>query len=235
MAAVAAVVTDIEGTTTPIAFVHQVLFPYARAHLPAFVEAHATDPDVAAALAEVRRLAPGQAALDALLRWMDDDEKVTPLKTLQGLVWHDGYASGALQSQLYPDVAPALRRWMDGGVRLAVYSSGSEAAQRLLFAHTPDGDLTGWFAGFFDTRIGAKREAVSYAAIAAALRLPADELLFLSDIEAELHAAEASGWQTCHLVRANDATVASERHASAADFDAVGRLFELPAGALRDA
>ena len=230
MAAVAAVVTDIEGTTTPIAFVHQVLFPYARAHLPAFLAAHAADADAAAALAEVRRLAPNQAPLDALRRWMDDDEKVTPLKTLQGLVWNDGYASGALRSQLYPDVAPALRRWMHAGVRLAVYSSGSEAAQRLLFAHTPDGDLTGWFAGFFDTRIGAKRDAASYTAIAAALRLPPDELLFLSDIEAELDAAATAGWQTCQLVRANDATAESRRHATAPDFAAVSRRFELPLG-----
>jgi enolase-phosphatase E1 len=228
MAAIAAVVTDIEGTTTPIAFVHRVLFPYARERLPGFLAAQSAHPEVAAALAEVQHLAPDQAPLDTLLGWMDRDEKVTPLKALQGLIWDEGYRSGVLRSDLYPDVAPALRRWAGGGVRLAVYSSGSEAAQRLLFAHTPDGDLTGWFSGFFDTRVGAKRDAGSYHSIAAALHLPAAELLFLSDIEAELDAASAAGWQTCQLMRAHDGTAPSQRHAVAVDFSVVTAAFRLP-------
>jgi enolase-phosphatase E1 len=228
MAEIAAVVTDIEGTTTPIAFVHRVLFPYARARLADFLATRADDPAVAAAVTETRRLAPDAAPLDTLLSWMDADVKVTPLKALQGLIWHDGYASGALRSELYPDVAPALRRWAGGGVRLAVYSSGSAAAQRLLFGHTPAGDLTGWFNGFFDTNTGPKRAPESYATIAAALHLPAAEMLFLSDIEAELDAAATSGWQTCQLVRAEDGTRPSDRHPTAPDFDAAGRLFGLP-------
>jgi enolase-phosphatase E1 len=205
-----------------------VLFPYARARLADFLATRADDPAVAAAVAETSRLAPDAAPLDTLLGWMDADAKVTPLKVLQGLIWHDGYASGALRSQVYPDVAPALRRWAGGGVRLAVYSSGSAAAQRLLFGHTPAGDVTGWFAGFFDTNTGPKRAPGSYATIAAALHLPAAEILFLSDIEAELDAAATSGWQTCQLVRAEDGTQPSDRHRTAADFDAVGRLFDLP-------
>ncbi len=224
MAEIAAVVTDIEGTTTPIAFVHRVLFPYARARLPGYLAEHADDPEVAAALAEVRRLAPASAPLETLLHWMDRDEKATPLKTLQGLIWHDGYTSGALRSELYPDVAPALRRWQTAGLRLAVYSSGSAAAQRMLFAHTPHGDLTACFTAFFDTRIGAKRDPASYAAIAAVLHLPPGELLFLSDIEAELDAAHDSGWRTCQLVREADGTIASTRHQVAADLAAAGRL-----------
>jgi enolase-phosphatase E1 len=226
---IAGVVTDIEGTTTPIAFVHRTLFPYARAHLAAFLDAHGERPDVAAALAETRRLAPDAAPLDTLLGWMDADAKVTPLKSLQGLIWNDGYASGALRAELYADVAPALRRWHASGLRLAVYSSGSEAAQRLLFAHGPAGDLTPLFDGFYDTRIGAKREAASYAAIAAALALPPASLLFLSDVEAELDAAAESGWRTCQLARAEDGTVPTRRHDLAASFDDVTRTFALPA------
>jgi enolase-phosphatase E1 len=119
----AAVVTDIEGTTTRIAFVHDVLFPYARENLAAFLTAQDTDPAVAEALAEVRRLAPGTSALQQLRAWMDEDAKVTPLKTLQGLIWAEGYARGVLRSEVYPDVVPALRAWRAAGVRLYVYSS----------------------------------------------------------------------------------------------------------------
>ena len=214
--AVSAVVTDIEGTTTPISFVQRTLFPYARARLPAFLDAHAGRPDVAAELARV----PGDA-LATLLGWMDRDEKVGPLKALQGMIWRQGYADGALRGELYPDVPPALRRWSRDGLRLAVYSSGSAEAQRLLFGHTEAGDLTPLFAGFFDTAAGAKREAGSYAAIALALGLAPGEILFLSDTEAELDAASASGWRTCQVVRPEDGTAASGRHAAAATFDAV--------------
>lgn len=230
MTPIAAVLLDIEGTTTPISFVQDVLFPYARAALPDFLAAHGADPEAAAAVSEVRRLAPGRAVLDTLLHWMDQDAKVTPLKTLQGLVWRSGYADGALRGTLYPDVAPCLRRWSTAGLRLAVFSSGSSEAQRLLFAHTPEGDLSGLFSGFFDTRVGSKREAESYDRLAIALGLPAAELLFLSDVEAELDAAATAGLRTCQLVRAEDATVPSDRHATAADFTAVARVAGLTAG-----
>jgi enolase-phosphatase E1 len=159
----AAIVTDIEGTTTRIAFVHEVLFPYARARLEGFLRAHADRPDVAAALADTARLAPGIAPLAALLGWMDQDAKIGPLKAIQGMIWNDGYAAGALTGELYPDVAPCLRRWRSAGVRLFVYSSGSVAAQKLLFRHSSAGDLEGLFSGFFDTGVGPKREAASYA------------------------------------------------------------------------
>jgi enolase-phosphatase E1 len=219
-----AILTDIEGTTTPIAFVRDVLFPYARARLPAFLEAHAADPEVAAAVAEAERLAEGRDALSALLGWLDADAKVTPLKTLQGLIWNEGYRRGELKGVIYPDVPPVLRRWHAAGLRLYVYSSGSEAAQRLLFGHSDAGDLAGLFSGFFDTRVGAKREAGSYAAIARAVALPAGEILFLSDIGQELDAATASGMQTCQLVRQTDGTIAWDGHAHAADFAVVQAL-----------
>ncbi|MBV9654570.1 MAG: acireductone synthase [Acetobacteraceae bacterium] len=227
MAATAGILTDIEGTTTPIAFVHRTLFPFARTRMAAFIATHRTEPEVAAALAETEKLAPGRAPLDTLLGWMDQDAKVMPLKALQGLIWRDGYAAGELQSELYPDVAPALRRWHAGGLRLAVYSSGSVGAQRLLFGHAPEGDLTPLFAGFFDTATGAKREAASYGAIARALDLGPGTLLFLSDVEAELDAAMAAGLATCQLVRPADGTVASSRHQTAADFAAVSNRFGL--------
>ncbi|MDI3306601.1 MAG: acireductone synthase [Acetobacteraceae bacterium] len=224
----AAVLTDIEGTTTSIAFVKDRLFPFAEAALDEFLRDHGMEPEVAAILDKVRAAAPGQAPVAALRAWMAADAKVTPLKALQGLIWRQGYLDGRLKGHLWPDVAPCLRAWAGGGVRLAVYSSGSVEAQRLLFGHSETGDLTPLFAGFFDTRIGAKREAPSYAAIAAALSLPPGEILFLSDVAEELDAAAAAGLRTCQLVRAADGTQPSGRHPEAADFPEVGRQFGLP-------
>lgn len=219
----AAVITDIEGTTTPIAFVRDVLFPYARARLPAIV----TTPLAAPHMAEVAEMVPNQAPLDTLLRWMDEDAKVTPLKALQGLIWEQGYADGTLKGALYPDVAPSLRRWAKAGIRLHVYSSGSVAAQKLLFGHSVDGDLTGLFAGFFDTNVGPKREPESYDRLCIGIHVPPHEVLFLSDVEAELDAASSAGLRTCQLVRDVDGTVPSDRHQVAIDFPAVGIAFRL--------
>jgi len=222
------ILTDIEGTTTAIAFVKDTLFPFAQAALDGFLDAHGTDPAVAAVLAEVRVAAPDEDPRAALRRWMAEDAKVTPLKSLQGLIWRAGYEDGRLHGHLWPDVAPCLRAWSRAGLRLAVYSSGSVGAQRLLFGHSLAGDLTALFAGFFDTTIGGKREAASYAAIAAALALPPDQLLFLSDVAEELDAAAAAGLRTCQVVRAEDGTRPAGGHAQAADFPAVARLHELP-------
>ncbi len=224
---IAAVVLDVEGTTTPIAFVRDVLFPFARARLPDLLRSRANDPAVAAELAAVRESAPGVDPLAALLGWMDADAKQTPLKTLQGLIWREGYETGALQGTMYPDVAPALRRWHAAGRRLCIYSSGSTEAQRLIFGHSTAGDLTGLLDGYFDTRVGPKREASSYRSIAGSLGAPPGTLLFLSDVEAELDAAAEAGFATCQLVRATDGTVASTRHATAADFTEVEAQFGL--------
>jgi enolase-phosphatase E1 len=216
-----AIVIDIEGTTTPIAFVRDVLFPYARAELPGFIAKHGNDPQVAALLAEATALADGQPVLRALQHWMDTDAKVTPLKTLQGLIWDEGYRRGLLKGVIYPDVPPALRRWRAAAVKLYVYSSGSEAAQRLIFGHSDAGDLAGLFSGFFDTRLGAKRETASYAAIAQATATPVEDTLFLSDIGEELDAASAAGMQTCQLVRAADGTRPAAAHRQARDFSEI--------------
>ena len=189
---VRAIVTDIEGTTSSIAFVHEVLFPYARARLDRFVAAHPAE--AAPVLSEVGDVA-------TLHRWMDEDRKATPLKTLQGLIWRQGYLAGELKGHVYPDAVEGLRRWRAQGLTLAVYSSGSEEAQKLLFGHSVAGDLSPLFSDWFDTRVGAKAEAASYAAIAAALGLAPAAILFLSDLAPEVAAARAAGLQTVRLVR----------------------------------
>ena len=218
---ISAVVTDIEGTTTPIAFVHDELFPYARARLPAFLQSHADDAEVAACVAEAKGLASGRPILDALLGWMDEDAKIPPLKALQGLIWADGYARGELVGRLYADVPPALCDWHARGLLLAVYSSGSEAAQRLIFGHSDAGDVARCFSFFFDTRVGAKHDPDSYRRISVRIAVAAEETLFLSDVEAELDAAAAAGMQTTQLVRPQDGTVRASRHPAEADFTAI--------------
>lgn len=207
MTAVRAVITDIEGTTTPLAFVHEVLFPYARTRLADFVSANGDDEQVAAALADARALggiaeADDTATVQLLLAWMDEDRKAGPLKLLQGLIWRQGYEEGVLKGEVYADAADALRLWHDRGLRLFVYSSGSEAAQRLIFGHSDQGDLGQYFEGYFDTRIGAKVESASYTAIARAAALAPEEMLFLSDHEGEIEAAREAGMQTVTIDRA---------------------------------
>lgn len=215
------VVTDIEGTTTPISFVHRVLFPYARARLEAFIAANPEHP----ALADVP--AP---KLQTLLGWMDRDEKITSLKSIQGEIWRQGYDNKDLKGEIYPDVSPALRRWSRAGLKLFVYSSGSVAAQKLLFGHTQEGDLTPLFQAYFDTKVGPKRDAASYTSIARAIGGTPDEALFLSDVEAELDAAAQAGLATCQLVRAQDNTISSSRHRTAENFAEVSTYFGLPHG-----
>jgi enolase-phosphatase E1 len=203
-----AVLTDIEGTTSSLSFVKEVLFPYARAHLTAFVDGHAQDPRVTRQLDAVRREAgdPGlsqEAVIDQLIAWTDADRKITPLKMLQGMIWEDGYRNGDFQGHVYADAVQSLRDWQERGLALYVYSSGSVQAQKLLFAHTGFGDLTSLFDGYFDTTVGGKQDAGSYRAIAAAIDVAPAEILFLSDVRAELDAAADAGCRTVWLVREN--------------------------------
>ncbi|TPQ24299.1 acireductone synthase [Methylomonas koyamae] len=219
-----AIVTDIEGTTSSLSFVKDVLFPYARQHLPAFVAEHCADPEVKALLDDANRLAGGQleqaALIEQFIAWIDADQKITPLKSLQGLIWLDGYQNGDFTGHVYPDAVRNLGAWQERGLKLYVYSSGSVQAQKLLFGYSDFGDLTPLFSGYFDTRIGGKREAESYRKIADELGLPAAQILFLSDIKEELDAARIAGFATRWLVRDQTADAGAD-HPQAADFDAI--------------
>ncbi len=201
-----AIVTDIEGTTTDIRFVHDVLFPYARTHLPTYLQQHAMTPDIEQVLQLLRKEVDfADTDLSQLStvfqQFIDQDRKSPALKLLQGMIWREGYQTGQFQGHLYSDVMPALRRWHQQGINLYLYSSGSVQAQQLLFGHSIEGDLTPLFSGYFDTGVGAKQQVTSYQTIAGQLRLPAEQLLFLSDIEQELEAANQAGWHCLQLVR----------------------------------
>lgn len=201
-----AILTDIEGTTSAVSFVFDVLFPYAARHLPGFVSEHATEPAVAEQVEAVRREsgepeASVERVVAILLQWIAEDRKATPLKALQGMVWEQGYRAGQLKGHVYPDAVEALRRWHAEGYRLYVYSSGSIQAQKLIFGCSEAGDLSPLFSGYFDTTSGPKREAGSYRRIVEAIGLPTEEVLFLSDVVQELDAAREAGLPTIGLAR----------------------------------
>ncbi|MEO6064535.1 MAG: acireductone synthase [Lysobacterales bacterium] len=203
-----AILTDIEGTTSSIAFVKDVLFPYARAHLPGFIAEQGAEPEVRrwldAVAVEMGAACDDRVIAETLQGWIDEDRKHTALKALQGMLWRDGYERGAYRAHFYPDAARALREWHAAGRTLAVYSSGSVAAQKLFFGYSEAGDLAPLVSAWFDTEIGGKREAESYTRIAEALaREPAD-ITFLSDIVAELDAARAAGLDTVLIDRRED-------------------------------
>ena len=222
------IVVDIEGTTSAARHVYDVLFPYARAHLRDWLDRHGSEPETASAVAAVAAgLGCDPDDLDAvtaqLVAWIDDDVKAAPLKTLQGLIWQEGYARGELTSHMFDDVPPALRNWQESGLTLAIYSSGSVAAQQALVAHAPQGDLRLLFSHYFDiTTAGPKREPSSYRRIAEALGIAPGDLLFLSDTQAELDAAREAGWQVVGLRRTG------EEQATAASDPTVGSFAEIP-------
>jgi enolase-phosphatase E1 len=202
------VVLDIEGTLSSTDQVLVVLYDYARPRLRSWIEEHGGDPEVVEAVRQTRELAglddsaSTEEIVAVLHEWMAADKKIAPLKTLQGLIWQRGYADGDLVAEFFPDVVPALRTWHEAGLRLAVFSSGSVAGQVAFFAHTTDGDLTGLFAHHFDTvNAGPKREAPSYRAIAEKLGAAASDVVFFSDVPAELDAAAEDGWQTVGVAR----------------------------------
>jgi enolase-phosphatase E1 len=221
-----AILTDIEGTTSSISFVKDVLFPYARTHLASFVAEHGDEPEVThwlAATAQEADLDPADrdAIVATLRRWIDEDRKATPLKALQGMIWLAGYRDGAYQAHVYPEVADRLRAWKAQGLPLYVYSSGSVPAQKLFFRYSEAGDLSTLFDGHFDTEIGGKRDADSYTRISAAIGVAPADILFLSDIVEELDAARSAGLQTTWLCRAPLHCPADGAHRCVADFDAI--------------
>ncbi|MCD7099482.1 acireductone synthase [Stenotrophomonas sp. MMGLT7] len=202
-----AILTDIEGTTSSISFVKDVLFPYARRALPGFVATHGGEPQVRHWLDTVAAEtgdAKDETTIETLQDWIDQDRKHTALKALQGMIWEAGYRDADFTAHIYPDAAAALRHWHQAGLPLYVYSSGSVPAQKLFFGHSDAGDLTGLFSGWFDTEVGGKRERASYAGIAARIGLPATGILFLSDVVEELDAARDAGLQTVLVDRRED-------------------------------
>jgi enolase-phosphatase E1 len=237
---VEAVLLDVEGTTTPVAFVYEVLFPHARAHMREFLRRHGRDDPAARAdidqLRREHRTDQGQgiavpawddsrpeatveSAAEYALFLMDGDRKATGLKGLQGRIWQEGYTSGALRGQVYPDVPPAFARWGRQGRAVAIFSSGSMLAQRLLFATTPGGDLTPHIRAHFDTTTGSKREAATYARIAQELGVAPGAILFLSDTAAELDAAREGGMAVALCAR--DGAPAASPYPVVHTFDAV--------------
>lgn len=216
MAGIRGVVLDIEGTTTPIAFVHDVLFSYARTHVKDYLAKHAEADDVrkdvgllreehAADTRNGNEPPPLTTALESVVsyvNWLIDlDRKSTGLKSLQGKIWHEGYSDGTLRSQVFPDVPPALARLRTAGLTISIFSSGSVLAQQLLFAHTEAGDLTSFISNYFDTSVGKKSEAESYRRISETMGFPPHELLFISDVVSELAAAREAGMKTLLAIR----------------------------------
>ena len=236
-----AILLDIEGTTTPISFVHEVLFPYARAHVKNHLTAHLDSPETFASLAQLRTehaldtervleppaLVTGTRAAEinsvvAYVEWLiDRDRKSTGLKALQGEIWKQGYLDGTLQAPLFADVLPALQRWRHAGLIIAIFSSGSVLAQKLLFAHTQAGDVTGFINSYFDTTTGPKAVMESYQLIAAELGVKADEILFISDVAAELGAARDAGFHTLLCVRPGNYPQPDHDHRIISSFDEV--------------
>jgi enolase-phosphatase E1 len=209
-----AILLDIEGTTTPIAFVHDVLFTYARQHVSEYLVQHsnALTDDIALLREEHARdtssgakpppLTDDRAAIATYVHWLiDRDRKSTGLKSLQGKIWREGYTSGTLKAQVFEDVRPAFERWHKSGLRISIFSSGSALAQQLLFAHTDDGDLTKFISDYFDTNVGAKGDPESYRRIANKMNLTPPEILFVSDVVTELEAATQAGMKTRLSVR----------------------------------
>ena len=218
-----AILLDIEGTTTPIAFVHDVLFSYARAHVREFLAANPAAEDIALLREEHANdvgAPPLTSDIAAYVEWLIKlDRKSTALKSLQGKIWRQGYEDGSLKSQVFADVAPALERWRERGLRISIFSSGSVLAQQLLFAHTEGGDLTPFIDSYFDTTVGKKGEAESYRGIANALGFEPKEILFVSDVVSELHAANEAGMKTLLSIRPGNAP--AEQYPSIRSFDEI--------------
>lgn len=228
---------DIEGTTTPIDFVYQVLFPYARAHVRAYLANHLSSEelkaDIASLLEENARDARSglnpvlliPQSLDSVIEYihwlMDRDRKTTALKSIQGKIWDEGYSKGELHSQVFEDVPRAFAGWKEDGNTICIYSSGSVLAQKLLFANTEAGDLTPHISDFFDTNVGAKKEIESYKRIAVELTTPPREIAFISDVTAELDAAAAAGFETVLCVRPGNPSQSPGAHPVIQSFDQI--------------
>lgn len=232
-----AILLDIEGTTSSVSFVYDVMFPYVRRELSAFLQSHWEELDVRLASDQIAHDA-GQSSLEdwvgadptqqrkcveqEIVRLMDADVKATGLKQLQGLVWRDGFQSGEMKAHVYEEVPSCIQYWREQGIDVRIYSSGSVQAQHLFFAHTSVGNLLSLFSGHYDTNIGSKKETTSYQRILTDWNKPPNEVLFLSDVVAELDAARDAGIQTSLCKRPGNAVVeAGHGHTEIEDFEAV--------------
>jgi enolase-phosphatase E1 len=230
---------DIEGTTSSVDFVYKTLFPYASAHVESYLYRHSAESEIKRLMSELRAEQAADAAKDPQIGvWMRGtaeeeiatagnyvrhlialDRKATPLKTLQGMIWEEGFKSGELLGDVYEDVPRAFERWNAAGKRIAIFSSGSVLAQRLLFGHSTAGDLAKYVEAYFDTTTGPKREMASYIAIAKAFGTETANVLFVSDVTAELDAAREAGLQTALMVRPGTSRPNEIQHTRIESFD----------------
>jgi enolase-phosphatase E1 len=227
------ILLDVEGTTTPIPFVYETLFPFVRRHLPEFFKSSAADPEMQQIIAALKLEHEEDARTDlmtpewdnepvAYVNWlMDQDRKATPLKALQGKLWLAGYQTGKLKGQVFDDVVPALRRWNQQDIDVRIFSSGSVLSQQLLFSTTPEGDLTRWIRGHFDTSAGAKSDSASYTAIARAFSLKPKQILFVTDVTRELDAARQAGMKTLLCMRPGNSPQVMHEHKPIASFEEI--------------
>lgn len=228
---VRAILLDIEGTTTPISFVHDVLFPYSRDNLSSYLRQHSTSSEVVSDISllsqehstDVKDGKQPPPLIEPYLHWLIDQDRKSPaLKSLQGKIWKQGYVDGSLKAPLFPDVLPALDRWRQENIQVAIFSSGSVLAQKLLFQHTDSGDVTHYFEGFFDTSVGKKIESESYEEIAAQLGKLPSEVLFVSDVTTELDAASNAQMKTLLCIRpGNPIQTQANRFKSITSFDQI--------------
>jgi enolase-phosphatase E1 len=223
---ISVILLDIEGTTTPVEFVYQTLFPYASRKLEPFLRKHAQDPGIQSLIQDLRAQRgmdernglnppgwmerPEEAQLRSTVaygQWLiARDSKCPPLKSLQGRIWQEGFTSGELRGTIFPDVPAAFERWRQQKKIICIYSSGSVLAQQNLFRTTASGDLTPYISVFFDTRVGAKTEAESYKKIAASFKYSPHQFLFISDAVKEIEAAQSAGMQAILCNRDNHAS-----------------------------
>jgi enolase-phosphatase E1 len=237
------ILLDVEGTTSPISFVYGTLFPYARKRMGSFLQEHSSDPAVMAVFRELRSMNPSDVlagapkiseisgtsgqdlvreCTDYLLWLMQQDRKAAPLKTLQGLIWKQGFEQGELQGEMFDDVPVCLLQWHQAGLRTAIYSSGSVLAQKMMFSHTAHGDLTNLISAYFDTGVGPKRQPQSYTRIVSELQVPAEQVIFVSDVAEELEAARTAGLGTALSIRPGN-----QEQNGAAGYRAIHSLAEL--------
>lgn len=219
-----AIITDIEGTTTSVSFVYDVLFPYFLNNINKLLVLKSVNKEVKNSFETIKKengiQLDDNQVIELLKKWVAEDIKDPNLKLLQGIIWEDAYKKGEIKGHLYNDVLPALKFWKNElHLSLYIYSSGSVNAQKLLFGYSEEGDITSYFTNYFDTKVGHKRESISYKNIAENINCKPPEILFLSDIEEELDAAKKVGYNTLQLVRED--TKPSKKHLNVKDFNQI--------------